>query len=392
MSEDELTRQLREAQAELESGTARLERLRVLGRNLASCHDRSQVCKAAFRAVRDLLPEARSVAVLFSDSEFVDSPQTADLWAVSSQESGLGPLGRSLHNAALIDDLRQHDERPLVKAEECVILAPLADGILYVGCCDAGVFSQQDRALVEAVSYPLDAALRHLELQVNLERLKACDSLTGLPAHRAFHDTIQAEIDHAAAQGQSLVLAMVDLDSFKTYNEVLGHAAGDLLLLEASALLNDRTRAIDEICRYGGDEFAILFRDITKERAAKICEWIRESFQLRFGGNAVQVTASIGLACFPVDADCKKDLLQAADDALYVAKRSGRNMVAVSDDLEERRRKGPMVQQIKRPLPPDASPESPEEPDSEPPWEHPHTSPRKPPPKVVPGSGYRKLA
>ena len=80
-----------------------------------------------------------------------------------------------------------------------------------------------------------------------------------------------------------------------------------------------------------------------------MCERIREAFQLRFGGNEVQVTSSIGLACFPIDADSKKDLAKAADDALYVSKRGGRNRVSVSPDLEHRRA-NPITQEIlKRP-------------------------------------------
>ncbi len=76
-----------------------------------------------------------------------------------------------------------------------------------------------------------------------------------------------------------------------------------------------------------------------------MCERIREAFQLRFGGNEVQVTSSIGLACFPTDARSKKDLAKAADDALYVAKRGGRNQVAASGTLEERQTK-PIVYEV----------------------------------------------
>ena len=99
------------------------------------------------------------------------------------------------------------------------------------------------------------------------------------------------------------------------------------------------------MARYGGDEFALLLKQTRKEDALRMCERIREAFQLRFGGNTVQVTSSIGLACYPTDAVSKKDLAKAADDALYVAKRGGRNLVAPSKTLKERHAK-PIVQEV----------------------------------------------
>ena len=87
--------------------------------------------------------------------------------------------------------------------------------------------------------------------------------------------------------------------------------------------------------RYGGDEFALLLKT-SKENALLMCERIREGFQLRFGGYKVQVTSSIGVAGYPRDATTLKDLAKAADDALYVAKRGGRNLVSPSKTLEER--------------------------------------------------------
>ena len=145
------------------------------------------------------------------------------------------------------------------------------------------------------------------------------------------------------------MLVMVDADNFKTYNDTLGHPAGDALLKEIAALLKDKVRASDIVCRYGGDEFALLLKNTRKEDAQRMCERIREAFQLRFGGNEVQVTSSIGLACFPTDADSKKDLAKAADDALYVSKRGGRNRVSVSPNLAERRANPIQQEVLKRP-------------------------------------------
>lgn len=246
----------------------------------------------------------------------------------------------------------------------------------------------------------LESASRLLEHRFAHER----DGLTGLLTHRVFQDRLIEEFERAARLDEPLVLVMVDADNFKPFNDKMGHRAGDALLREMAALLRDKTRASDLVCRYGGDEFALLLKNTLKADAARLCERIREAFQLRFGAYGVQVTSSIGLACYPTDADSKKDLAQAADDALYVSKRGGGNRVSVSKDLKTRRREGPMVVEVlRRPAEiekekqaawraeQEARRKAGLPPEDEPPWEHPHTSPLKPPPKNVPGSGHRRF-
>jgi diguanylate cyclase (GGDEF)-like protein len=138
---------------------------------------------------------------------------------------------------------------------------------------------------------------------------------------------------------------MVDADKFKEFNDTLGHPAGDALLQEIAALLKDKVRNTDIVCRYGGDEFALILKDTPKDEAIRTCERIRETFQLRFAANVVQVTASIGLACYPTDAPNKNELAKAADDALYVSKRNGRNRVTAAPTLEEKKYLPEVVQE-----------------------------------------------
>ncbi len=352
---------------ELKAKTLHLQILNEMGRRLTLCRTRHQLSEVAFWAVRELLPEIRSMALVGEQTCFVDSPQPDDLRNAIWPHLPSGP-----------SEGRDWGELRLLQGESRFLWFPVTDGHLYLGMRGDGAFAEQDTARVQSALFSLNLALSNVALQEAIDGAGQWDGLTGLLSHRAFQDALTREVAYAKAQEQHIVLVMVDADNFKAYNDTLGHPAGDALLKDIAALLKDKVRAADIVCRYGGDEFALLLKNTRKEDAARMCERIREAFQLRFGGNPVQVTASIGLACYPVDADSKQDLAEAADDALYVSKRGGRNRVSQSKTLEERRRDGPMVQRIIEP--------------PEPPWDHPHTSPLKPPPKVVPGSGYRKLA
>jgi diguanylate cyclase (GGDEF)-like protein len=245
-------------------------------------------------------------------------------------------------------------------AEQSVVIAPLFSssseaeaegqteqellGVLYVGAAEQNALTEDHGNLIETVSYQTAMALKNARLYEQTQQQALTDGLTGLYTHRLFQEKLGQELEKAEQTSQQLVLCMVDCDNFKTYNDTLGHPAGDALLKDIASLLKDKVRAQDIVSRYGGDEFALLLKT-SKENAVRMCERIREAFQLRFGGHQVQVTSSIGVACYPTDAVTKKDLAKAADDALYVAKRGGRNLVAPSKTLKERTTK-PIVQEV----------------------------------------------
>ena len=127
---------------------------------------------------------------------------------------------------------------------------------------------------------------------------------------------------------------MVDLDHFKRINDTWGHHAGDKVLIAASSIMMDTARQYDEVGRYGGEEFAILLPNANLEGAAVVAERIREKIAatiVEVDGNAISMTASFGVACYPAPGiDDLNDLLKAADKALYEAKESGRNRVVTA--------------------------------------------------------------
>jgi diguanylate cyclase (GGDEF)-like protein len=156
------------------------------------------------------------------------------------------------------------------------------------------------------------------------------DSLTNLWNHGYFQFLLQEEIDKSKAIHMPVSLVMLDIDYFKNYNDTLGHQMGDRVLEEIAKVLKDYSRKIDKVCRYGGEEFAIILPQTNKKEAYFIAERLRESVEKHtFVQEEVQprkrITVSIGIATFPEDAEAKSELIAFADKLMYKAKAEGRN-------------------------------------------------------------------
>ena len=162
------------------------------------------------------------------------------------------------------------------------------------------------------------------------------DPLTQLYNRRFLLEYVPRELSRTLRRNASLAAIMVDLDRFKKINDSSGHAAGDLVLMEVAALLKRHIRGSDIVCRYGGEEFLLIMPDATLESAhgkcQSICDAVKQ-LELSYRGEAITVTASLGLALFPEHAAEVDSLLRAADKALYEAKRGGRNQVRMVTQL-----------------------------------------------------------
>jgi diguanylate cyclase (GGDEF)-like protein len=181
-----------------------------------------------------------------------------------------------------------------------------------------------DARLVAAVRVRVERA-RQLAEQVSR------DSLTGLLKHASIRELAAIEVSRAQRLGTPVTLAMLDIDHFKSVNDTYGHVAGDVVISAVAMLLRQRLRRSDIIGRYGGEEFAALLPECDAAQARRLMEDIRQRFALlhfSHAGQAFSCTLSVGLACSANHPDSDgAALLAAADAALYVAKRSGRNQV-----------------------------------------------------------------
>jgi diguanylate cyclase (GGDEF)-like protein/PAS domain S-box-containing protein len=180
----------------------------------------------------------------------------------------------------------------------------------------------------------LMAQMKEIQLlQSNLRDQVIRDPLTGLYNRRYLSETLDRELDRAMREGYPVSLVMIDIDDFKQVNDTYGHFAGDLVLKHLAQQLTRQTRASDLVCRMGGDEFLIVFPNLTAHIAVDRAEECRAAFEetaALFEETPIRTTISIGVATFPEHGATEQDVLSAADRAMYEAKVTGRNRVVAS--------------------------------------------------------------
>lgn len=174
-----------------------------------------------------------------------------------------------------------------------------------------------------------------LKSEALLRELSTRDYLTGLFNRRYMEETLERELLRAVRKGLPLGLIMLDVDDFKHFNDVHGHAAGDSILREVGNLLLGHVRGEDVPCRYGGDEFIVILpgasQTATYERADFFCEYVRQFHFKSKEQTLGTVTLSVGIAVFPEHGSASDAILRAADAALYRAKQAGRDQVVMAD-------------------------------------------------------------
>lgn len=198
------------------------------------------------------------------------------------------------------------------------------------------LLDENKRLLLTAFAELTALALANVRLRENLRHQSIRDPLTGLYNRRYLEDFLFKQLHQAERSKSPFAVMMLDLDHFKKINDTWGHEAGDAVLKEFSHILQEDIRLGDLAARYGGEEFLIVFYDITLEAAKMRAESIRLSIsklQVNYGAQPIgQVTVSIGLAMYPADGKTPSELIEAADKALYQAKKNGRNQIVTCSD------------------------------------------------------------
>jgi diguanylate cyclase (GGDEF)-like protein len=193
-------------------------------------------------------------------------------------------------------------------------------------------FSHRERELFHYLAGQAAVSVENVALHETVERQAVTDELTGLSNRRRFQDTMSAEVERSRRFGQDLGLVLLDIDDFKAVNDTYGHQQGDLVLREVAKILRASSREIDEPARYGGEELAVILPGTDLPGAFELAERVREGIELLrlpiigdAAAEPLRVTASFGAAALPTSAQDVRGLVAAADEALYQAKRAGKN-------------------------------------------------------------------
>jgi diguanylate cyclase (GGDEF)-like protein len=217
------------------------------------------------------------------------------------------------------------------QSEICVPLIFFGEkmGVLALDAARKNAFDAEDRQPLESVADICAAAIQNANNFYRVKQLAYVDGLTGIHNRRFFEMRIGEELERAGRFQGRMSAIMVDIDHFKKLNDEFGHLLGDETLRSVASILKQQLRKMDMVCRYGGDEFAILVPETTGENAMRVAEKLRRHIETHpFPGVPRPVTISCGVADYPTHGMTRDEVVAAADNALYTAKQAGRNRVA----------------------------------------------------------------
>lgn len=198
-------------------------------------------------------------------------------------------------------------------------------GSLIVASCNVNAYNQRHIKLLEQLASQIAMPVENTRLYAKAEEKARVDELTGMLNRRSLDEMLASEIGRHSRYGGIFSVIILDLDSFKVFNDTYGHLAGDKLLRQAGNVMKGAIRGADQAFRYGGDEFAILLPQTSIDAAYQVSERVRKQVALKIKSGDVPITASLGLATWPADGIGSNELIAMADAALYHAKRSGGN-------------------------------------------------------------------
>jgi diguanylate cyclase (GGDEF)-like protein/putative nucleotidyltransferase with HDIG domain len=212
-------------------------------------------------------------------------------------------------------------------------------GVLYVESSEPCEFSEQDVLLLRTLADLFAGALHNALSFQKAQEQAITDGLTGVKTHRFLMEALSAEWKRSTRASRPLALVLMDLDRFKFVNDFYGHLEGDVVLQRVGHILEQNCRRSDVVARYGGDEFVILMPETAVEQARQLANklrgWIASDPLLR----DKNITASFGIAAFPVHGSTPQELIQVADSSMYLSKHQGGNLVSSAEQGDPNDRK-----------------------------------------------------
>src|SRR5882757_1967462 len=215
-----------------------------------------------------------------------------------------------------------------------VFYAEQLHAILYIESSVPVDFSEEEVLLLRTLADLIAGALHNALSFQKAQEQAITDGLTGVKTHRFFMEALSAEWKRSTRAGRAFALVLMDLDRFKFVNDFYGHLEGDLVLQRVGHILETNCRRSDVVARYGGDEFVILMPETNMEHArqlaSKLRGWVSADPLLR----EKNISASFGIACYPLHGSSPQELIQVADASMYLSKHQGGNAVSTADHFD----------------------------------------------------------
>ena len=329
---------------ELTGRSQRATLLAQMGELLQSCTTREEVFAAALGFAPKIFPARRGAIALFNSGRNLvevagqwhecQLPQPAfepeSCWALRTGHPHLVVAGDTTACCAHATGVKNtYVCVPILAQGEAL-------GVLHVQAADENeTLTEAELSLKTTFASQVGLSVANLRLREALRSQSIRDPLTGLYNRRYLQEMMERETRRAVRAEHGLGVIMLDLDHFKKFNDTYGHDAGDTVLREAASFLVKSVRAEDIVCRFGGEEFMVILPmadlSATNARAGRIRSKLREMTVLHHGQSLGIITVSVGVAGLPDHGTTPQVLIEAADGALYRAKREGRDRVVVAD-------------------------------------------------------------
>jgi diguanylate cyclase (GGDEF)-like protein/putative nucleotidyltransferase with HDIG domain len=215
-----------------------------------------------------------------------------------------------------------------------IFFAEQLHGVLYVESSKDHDFTEEEILFLGTLADLIAGAMHNALTFQKAQEQAITDGLTGVKTHRFFMEALSAEWKRSTRAGRAFALVLMDLDRFKFVNDFYGHLEGDMVLQTVGHILETNCRRSDVVARYGGDEFVILMPETSMEQArqlaSKLRGWVCADNLLR----EKNVSASFGIACYPLHGSSPQELIQVADASMYLSKHQGGNAVSTADHFD----------------------------------------------------------
>ena len=322
-----MSRQLERRLAELEQERARVRQaIRRIGEAFASGLDRDALLELALETAMDATDAERGRVSARQSADDVLS-ETIHVGRLAGLEGAIYDAERAALTSDGVGEASQGEVYLATVALGAMAPGGPTHGLITV-CREGRRFTEDDLELLRSLAAQATLAMANVNLHFDVQRQAITDDLTGLATHGHFQDLLSGEMEEVRRYHYPVGLIMLDIDNFKSVNDLYGHQQGDLVLRRVADALRATSRDVDVAARYGGEEMALILPHTDLEGAYEAAERARMAIAsmeipLIEGEGSLSVTASIGAASSLNGA--KNDLIAAADAALYVAKREGKN-------------------------------------------------------------------